>query len=121
MKDNVRFAGFWIRFVAFLIDSVLVSMIVGPLLWKVSGSGYFQAYLELLQGNLVSAASRPMSAGPADWLLSLVLPSIAVVAFWRAREATPGKIWLKLRIVDAKTLGHMSKAQALGRYLSCYV
>jgi uncharacterized RDD family membrane protein YckC len=116
-----RYAGFWIRVVAALIDTTLLSMIIGPLLWQIYGRGYFQAYFDLVQGRIYEAADKPLFAGPADVLLSLVLPAIGIVAFWIAREATPGKMLLSLRIVDAKTLGHMRKSQAVGRYLGYYV
>jgi uncharacterized RDD family membrane protein YckC len=121
MSDEVRYAGFWIRFVAFVIDSVLVSMIIGPLLWKIYGSAYFQDYVDLLQGRVDLAADRPMFAGPADMLVSLVLPAIGVVIFWIARQATPGKMALSLRIVDASTHAPLSNTQAIVRYLGYYV
>ena len=122
MGGEVRYAGFWIRFVASVIDTIIVSMIVGPLLWKVYGSAYFQDYINLLQGRIdVAAADRPMFAGPADVLISLVLPAVGVVIFWIARSATPGKMALSLKIVDAKTLGPLTAMQSIGRYLGYYV
>ena len=113
-----RYAGFWIRFVASVIDSILVMIIVGPLLTHLYGEEYFAAYLDL---DLTSLASRPMFAGPADVLVSLVLPAVAIVLFWMARQATPGKMLLKLKIADAKTLGPPSRLQDIGRYLGYYV
>jgi uncharacterized RDD family membrane protein YckC len=121
MSDEVRYAGFWIRFVAFVIDSLLATMIVGPLLWKIYGSAYFQDYVDLLQGRIDLAADRPMVAGPADVFVSLVLPAVGVVIFWIARQATPGKMVLSLRIVDATTHAPLSKLQAIIRYLGYYV
>jgi uncharacterized RDD family membrane protein YckC len=121
MSDEVRYAGFWIRFVASVIDTLLVSMIVGPLLWKIYGSAYFQDYLDLLHGRMDLAADRPMFAGPADMLVSLVLPAIGIVIFWIARQATPGKMALSLRIVDANTHESLSRVQAIVRYLGYYV
>jgi uncharacterized RDD family membrane protein YckC len=120
MNDEVRYAGFWIRVVASVIDTVLVSIIVGPLLWKVYGSAYFQDYVDLMQGRIDLAADRPMFAGPADVLLSLVLPAVGIVIFWIARAATPGKMALSLKIVDANTLGPLSTMQSIGRYLGYY-
>ncbi len=121
MNDKVRYAGFWIRFVASVIDTILVSLIVGPLLWKIYGSAYFQDYVDLLQGRIDLAADRPMFAGPADMLVSLVLPAIGIVIFWIARQATPGKMALSLRIVDANTHAPLSRVQAIVRYLGYYV
>jgi len=121
MNDKVRYAGFWIRFVASVIDTILVSLIVGPLLWKIYGSAYFQDYVDLMQGRIDLAADRPMFAGPADMLVSLVLPAIGIVIFWIARQATPGKMALSLRIVDANTHAPLSRVQAIVRYLGYYV
>jgi uncharacterized RDD family membrane protein YckC len=121
MNDEVRYAGFWIRCVASVIDTILVSLIVGPLLWKIYGSAYFQDYVDLLQGRIDLAADRPMFAGPADMLVSLVLPAIGIVIFWIARQATPGKMALSLRIVDANTHAPLSRVQAIVRYLGYYV
>jgi uncharacterized RDD family membrane protein YckC len=121
MSDEVRYAGFWIRFVASIIDSIIVSMIVGPLLWKIYGSAYFQDYVDLLQGRIDLAADRPMFAGPADMFISLLLPAIGVVIFWIARQATPGKMALSLRIVDANTFAPIGTLQSIGRYLGYYV
>jgi len=121
MGDEVRYAGFWIRFVAFIIDTIIVSLFVGPLLWKIYGSEYFQDYVDLLQGRIDLTADRPMFAGPADMFVSLVLPAIAIVIFWIARAATPGKMVLSLKIVDANTLAPLSTTQSIGRYLGYYV
>ncbi|HET9865375.1 MAG TPA: RDD family protein, partial [Steroidobacteraceae bacterium] len=65
--------------------------------------------------------SDAMFAGTADVLLNYVLPAIAIILFWIARAATPGKMALSMKIVDADTLGPMSKGQAIGRYLSYYL
>jgi uncharacterized RDD family membrane protein YckC len=50
-----------------------------------------------------------------------VLPPLAVIAFWIARQATPGKMVLRAKIVDAETGEPPSRMQAIGRYLGYYV
>jgi uncharacterized RDD family membrane protein YckC len=59
--------------------------------------------------------------GPADFLINWVLPAIAVVLFWVYRQATPGKIAIGARIVDAETGDVPSTGQLVGRYLGYYV
>jgi len=49
------------------------------------------------------------------------LPAIAVVLFWIYRQATPGKIAISARIVDARTGGKPSTKQLVVRYLGYYV
>ncbi len=104
----MEYAGFWIRVGAALIDSVLVFAIVFPLLIAIYGWSYL-------------SDSTGFFAGPADFLISCVLPAVAVIAFWLSRQATPGKMVLSLRVVDAKTGDTLSVGQSIGRYLGYYV
>ena len=113
-ERGVRYAGFWIRFLAFIIDSILTMVIVWPILYWLYGKDYFLGALGLREAD-------SMFAGPADPLLNYVLPAIAVVIFWIARQATPGKMVLSTKIVDADSFGPLTKGQAIGRYLGYYV
>jgi uncharacterized RDD family membrane protein YckC len=113
-EGGVRYAGFWIRFLASVIDSILTMVIVGPILYSLYGKDYFLKALGLSEAD-------SMFSGPADPLLNYVLPAIAVVIFWIARQATPGKMVLSTKIVDADSFGPLTKGQAIGRYLGYYV
>ena len=90
LPDSVEYVGFWARVAASLIDTVLVMVVITPLLLAVYGKAYFD----------ISASS--FVAGPADFLISWVLPAVAVVLFWIYRQATPGKMAVSARVVDAK-------------------
>ena len=46
---------------------------------------------------------------------------MAIILFWVARSATPGKMLIRARIVDAATGGKPSIGQLIGRYLGYYV
>ena len=111
---DVGYAGFWIRFLASVIDSILTFAIIGPILYWLYGKGYFLKAMGLSEAD-------SFFPGPADALLNYVLPAIAVVLFWIARQATPGKMALSTKIVDADTFGPLTKGQAIGRYLGYYV
>ena len=104
---ELEYAGFWIRVWASVIDTVLVSVIIFPLLTAIYGSAYWD--------------SEKVIQGPMDFLLSWVAPAIAVVLFWISRQATPGKLAVGARIVDAKTGGNPSTGQLLGRYAGYYL
>jgi uncharacterized RDD family membrane protein YckC len=107
--DTVEYAGFWIRFWASVIDSILVMVITYPLLYAI----YDWVGLDYTSG-------RP-SVGFVDILLTWILPVVAVIWFWVAKQATPGKMLLSLRVVDAKTGGSLSVAQSLVRYVGYFV
>ena len=46
---------------------------------------------------------------------------MAVIAFWLYKQATPGKMVLSARVVDAKTGDALTLKQSIGRYLSYFV
>jgi len=110
MNDQpVQYVGFWSRLAASLIDTVLMMIIVAPLVTWIYGADY---WVDPEKGFI---------AGPADFLLNWLLPAIAVILFWVYRQATPGKMAIGAKIVDAKTLGQPSTGQLVGRYFGYYV
>jgi uncharacterized RDD family membrane protein YckC len=108
-EQDVTYAGFWIRFLASFIDSILVTLVTAPILMAIYGRDYFLQVSDSLFG------------GTANVLISYVLPAVAIILFWIARQATPGKMALSIKIVDADTYGPLSSGQAIGRYLGYYV
>jgi uncharacterized RDD family membrane protein YckC len=105
---SVHYVGFWARVLASLIDTVLLALVIYPIAYAVYGETYF-------------AIGGPIVHGPVDVLLNYVMPLVVIVLFWIYRSATPGKIIIGAKIVDADTLGKPSKRQLLARYLSYYV
>lgn len=107
--NEVEYAGFWIRTGATLIDALLIVAITYPLLFAIYGSEYFAMDKSVL------------ISGPADFLLTYIAPAAASIWFWRAKQGTPGKMLLSLRVVDAQTGNGLSLGQAIGRYLAYFV
>lgn len=107
IMGEIEYAGFWIRVGAALIDTLLILIIIGPLLTLIYGKDYW--------------IGEAFFYGFWDLVLSYIFPAIAVVVFWSYQSATPGKIALKLRIVDAKTGGKPTTGQLIGRYLGYYL
>jgi uncharacterized RDD family membrane protein YckC len=127
LSAGERYAGFWIRFLAFIIDSVIVSLIIGPiaaaLYERPDATGALIAAAQ--SGDLREVALlflesvRPASIG--EFLLNVVVPAAGVVAFWSYRSATPGKMATSTRIVDAESGGAPSTKQCVVRYLGYFV
>lgn len=108
MEDpQLEYVGFWARVGAALIDTVLIMMVTAPLLTAIYGTAYWDG------GALIK--------GPTDFLLSWVFPAVAVIVFWITRQATPGKMAVAARIVDADTGQPIGRRQAVIRYLGYYV
>jgi uncharacterized RDD family membrane protein YckC len=110
MQDTeLEYVDFWPRVGASLIDALVVILVTYPLLYLVYGSAYFTVQSEM-----------PVRGVP-DFLISFVLPFAGVVLFWLKKQATPGKMVVAARVVDAKTGKTLSVGQAIGRYLGYFV
>ena len=107
--SEIEYAGFWARTGAALIDTLLTVLITFPLLLGIYGWSYFDP------------EQTSFIAGPADFLITWVLPAIAVITFWIMRQATPGKMAISARIVDATTGQPASTGQLVGRYFAYFV
>lgn len=104
LQPPVPYAGFWIRLGASLIDTLLISLITWPILF-------------LVYGDTLLQPSAPAVLGPAHVVISYLLPTLAVLIFWKYRSATPGKILLALRIRDVGG-GDPTTAQLVIRYFA---
>jgi uncharacterized RDD family membrane protein YckC len=108
MNDTgLEYVGFWLRVWASIIDTVLMLVIIAPLLSWIYGAEYW--------------VSERIILGPADFLLTWVLPAVAVILFWIYRQATPGKMAIGARIVDATSGGKPTTGQLIGRYFGYFV
>ncbi len=105
--NDLEYVGFWLRVGAALIDTLLVSFLLVPVLTAIYGKEYW--------------LSDAVLHGPADLLVNWVLPGVAVILFWVYRQATPGKMAIGARIVDARTGGKPTARQLVIRYLGYYV
>ncbi len=104
-SESFEYIGFWLRFGASIIDSILLLMITFPLLYLIYGGLYSD---ELVQG-------------PLDVIISYVFPVVATILFWLYKSATPGKMALSVKIVDAKTGNLPTVSQSIIRYIGYYV
>jgi uncharacterized RDD family membrane protein YckC len=104
-SSSPDYAGFWQRAAAFVIDALLVVVILTPLMVVVFGM-------------------RRVSLDPAEhsWdLLAILAIALAVIGFWRYCGATPGKIALGVKVVDAASGGPPASGRLALRFLGYFV
>lgn len=106
-EAKYEYVGFWVRVVASVIDTVLALAVITPVAILILGKE--------------SALGMDTDLTLKSVLVNYVLPAAAIVWFWVARQATPGKMVFRARIVDANTGDPLSVGQSLGRYLGYYV
>ncbi len=102
-----EYVGFWKRLLAVVIDTLILTVIAVPLLLAIYGRDYFQIAQE--RGGL---------AGFWDFMIQIVLPTVATILFWRYRGASPGKMAISAKIVDAATGQPASTAKLVGRFFA---
>ena len=102
--ENKEYAGFWIRFGALLIDLVIMMIVLYVPLSLIYGEEYW--------------VGDKLIYGFWDVMLGYVVPFVATIWFWLHYLGTPGKMAMKLQIVDASTGGKMRTGQAIGRYFA---
>lgn len=105
-SQEFEYVGFLPRVGASLIDALLQLAVTMPIIY-------------LIYGRLSVPGRTFMGMG--DFLISLVFPAIAVVAFWVYKSATLGKLAMSARVVDAETGTALSGKQSVIRYLGYFV
>ncbi|SHN90670.1 RDD family protein [bacterium endosymbiont of Bathymodiolus sp. 5 South] len=103
-NEEYEYAGFWIRVGATFIDVFLLSIILLPLTMMVYGD--------------LTWKREGLILGSADFLINYVLPFVATILFWLYKSATPGKMVLNIKVVDADTGEKLSVGQSIGRYFA---
>jgi len=102
-----RYAGFWIRVSANVLDVLALSAV------NMAAVLAFGASAPASPGGAGSA-----SAGVPEALVRVgtVIPALLTIAFWTIWGATPGKMMLGLRIIDSHTGSRPTLWQCIGRY-----
>lgn len=106
-ETDLEYTGFWLRVWAALIDTVLLFLITVPPLFAIYGRAYWD-----YEGIIY---------GPADFVISYVLPAVLVIVLWCKLGNTPGKMAIGATIVDARSGGKPTVTQFIIRYVGYYL
>ena len=127
-KKELRHAGFWVRFVASVVDTIILALPIGAVIYFLSDGNWFdfssyQHSLQLaLSGNPDALNSMPTDKSMKWELLFEISVLVVTVIFWEKwKGTTPGKKFAGIKIVDAKTLQDISNIQAITRSLGYIV
>ncbi|XOB61029.1 RDD family protein [Campylobacterota bacterium DY0563] len=105
--EEYEYAGFWIRVAASIIDTIILAMLTLPITMMIYGDSMWE--------------NESFIMGPADFLVNYVLPALAVILFWLYKSATPGKMILKLKVLNSEDGQALSVGQAIVRYLGYFI
>lgn len=112
--DNTRYAGFWRRVGAAIIDTLLLIPLLAIIMYLVYGPSYFDWQLSEENGTFGAYDL-------GELLIQQLLPIIMTLFFWVRFLGTPGKLLLGCHIVHAQTGAPLSIGRAVLRYLGYLV
>lgn len=120
--ENQNYAGFWIRFVAYIIDMILLGAVISIIVFPLMGALGYGAYGQMSGGEM----TEDDTAGLISMIYGAgaVIQIIQLVAWWlysallesSAKQATVGKMALGLKVVD-KNGERLSFGTATLRYI----
>jgi len=122
-KEEVRYAGFWIRFIASFLDTLFLALPVGIVIYFLSDGNWFDfaQYQQNLQmamsGNPHALDNQPHTSFRWELLFEISVLVVTVIFWDRWRGATPGKKFVHIKIVDAKTHKDINNKEAITRSL----
>ncbi|MEO1953801.1 MAG: RDD family protein [Campylobacterales bacterium] len=121
MKE-VRYAGFWIRFLASFFDTLFLAVPIAIVIYIISGGEWFDLaqYQQNLQSAMAGDATSALTHSPKmsmNWEILFEISTLLItIIFWKKWQgATPGKKFVHIKIVDAKTFKDIDNKQALTR------
>ena len=101
MSYKYEYAGFWIRLVASIIDSIIVVVALLP--------------ITLLFGREATSYSFQMTTA-SDWFWQILM-AVFYIFCWVKFAGTPGKRLLRLKVLDEKTGNKLTVMQSIIRYI----
>lgn len=144
--DSIQYAGFHARSIAAVIDCTLIAIAFLPLFFIINNiifgnvlpndvlnnasqemmeltkSGKNIGFMEFINTNAELKKYFITDHGLIKAIINQFIQLFSIAAvflyFWFKKQATPGKMFLSLKIVDAKTLAKPSKKQLIIRMIS---
>lgn len=101
--SSQKYAGFWLRLLAYLIDYVILIV----------------ASKIIFGDRIVTTTSNSVSA-QFDGVFFLI-PLLYFILFWKFFSATPGKMLLKMKIISEKNPDKLSWKDVILRYIGYFI
>jgi uncharacterized RDD family membrane protein YckC len=107
--QGLRYAGFWVRFVAFILDAIVLAVLTTALAPLIGG------------GNVVTVENGAYTVNYAANAIGLLIDLVYFVGFWTWRGQSPGMIPFNMRIVLAADGGKVDVVRSLLRYVGLII
>jgi uncharacterized RDD family membrane protein YckC len=114
---GIAYAGFWIRFLAILIDEIILFVPL-VIIFIVTHGPEISSFRDCVQnGTLMSLCNTYLSSVSGFELIGLGVSALYSILLWSTIGGTLGQRALGLHVVDAATGKHLGIGRAIARYL----
>ena len=119
--NEVKYAGFWIRFFASFLDTLFLALPIAIVIYFLSDGNWFdfsqyQQNIQMAMSGNVNALNNLPKTDRTWEIINLIVTITVTMIFWRRfKGATPGKKFVHIKIVDAKTFKDIDNKQAITR------
>lgn len=105
-QASVRPAGFWIRFIAYFLDSLIIGFLSLPVTIGLQFAMFSQ--MGNMDPEALANASFPIGLTIVSWIINLAIMGTYGGWFYSRKGATPGKMIFGLEVIDAQTGSYLS-------------
>jgi uncharacterized RDD family membrane protein YckC len=119
--SEIRYAGFWIRFIASFLDTIFLALPVGIAVYFLSDGNWFdfaqyqQNIIMAMNANPHALYNQPQTSFTWELIFEISVLAVTVIFWEKWRGATPGKKFVHIKIVDFKTHQDINNKQAITR------
>ena len=123
MKQEIIYAGFFIRALASLFDTFFLALPIGIIIYFISDGQWFdltqyqQNIFYAMSGNAQALTTQPQTSLQWELVFEFSLLVITLLFWEKFKGATPGKKICRIKIVDATTFQDINNKQAITRSL----
>jgi len=127
MKKDIKYAGFWIRFIASFFDTLFLALPIAVVIYFLSDGNWFDfsLYQQNIQmamaGNVDALSTQPKTSIGWELLFELSVLVVTILFWEKYKGATPGKKFVHIKIVDSKTFEDINNKQAITRSIGYIV
>jgi len=114
IMDNVKYAGFWSRTLATLIDSFIIMIISLPFTMIL----FYGKFITIQDSEILFSS---IFGQTIYYFINYIFPVIFTMYFWIKYSSSPGKKFLRMKIVDKDSLNDLTPKQSIIRYFAYVV
>jgi uncharacterized RDD family membrane protein YckC len=128
VQPSIAYGGVLFRFVAYLVDSLIIAIPLGILFGVLASAGFLASAVGPSDlpppppgGTAMGAFTVNPSAIFSFWLFALVVGAGYYASFWGTNGSTPGMRLFNLRVVDGDSGRPIGVGRAVLRYVGLVV